>query len=62
MLKFLIVQFVKPKSKPVIRYDWSEDQVLTQMKEHMPPHTHGQLEKAWKKTLDTFKGESVNVR
>jgi hypothetical protein len=61
MLKFLIVQFVKSK-KGTIRLDWSEEKILAQMKSHMPPHTHGQLEKAWKKTLDTFKGESVNVR
>jgi len=61
MLKFLIVQFVK-KDKGTIRLDWSEEKILTQMKTHMPKHTHPVLEKAWKKTLDTFKGESVNVR
>ena len=60
MLKFLIVQLIKDKGA-TIRLDWSEDQILSVMKDNMPKHMHQDLEKAWNKTVSLFKKETIKL-
>jgi uncharacterized protein (DUF433 family) len=59
MFTVALLQF--KQAKPLIVYQWEEDQVLEELTRHFPQAQRAQLEYAWKEMIKNFKQDSVKV-